>query len=149
MNKDKDMHLPAWVLGLGIFFLALALACVVLTFTVSAGFLIGAAGSAGLGVAAVLCWKNQWAVMVDHDSFEYSTMFGEKTLYYFADITELKRNSDSFSLFCGDGKIHIESCAILSDRFIDAVDAVLAKKSLKNRLAVYRLIRMGIPRSYK
>ena len=128
-NRDKDMYLPVWVLGLGVVFLVGALICLVLTFTASIFSLIGFVICMGFGTAAVLCWKNQWAIMVDQDSFVYSTMFGKKKQYHFSDIKELKPNSDSVSLVCEDGKIHIERCAIMSDRFITAIDSILEKKS--------------------
>ena len=132
MNKDKDMYLPAWVLGLGIMFFAAAIVCIVLAFTDSVSLLIGAAVFAGVGVAAVLCWKNQWVKMEDDDSFIYSTMFGNKKRYYFYEIKDLKRNADSLSLICEDGKIHIESCAIMTERFVDAVNSALARRFPEN-----------------
>lgn len=79
-NGKKDMYLPAWVCWTGLFFIAMAI-----------GWLIGAILSSnlllvigmivcfGIGISAVLCWKNQWIQMLDTDSFVYSTMFGNET----------------------------------------------------------------------
>ena len=84
-HKDKDMYLPVWVLGLGIVFLVGALICMVLTFTISIFSLIGFVICMGFGIAAVLCWKNQWAIMGDNNSFVCSTMFRNKKQYLFTD----------------------------------------------------------------
>ena len=37
----------------------------------------------------------------------------------------MRRNSDSMTLFVGEGKVHIESCAILSDRLVDRINKQL------------------------
>lgn len=47
-------------------------------------------------------------------------------------IKGLKQNADSISLICEGGKIHIESCAIMTDRFIAAVNSILEKKDSEN-----------------
>ncbi len=128
MSNKKDMHLPVWVLLLGIVFLLGAAVCAYYALTASVYAWLGVAACVGFGVAAVLCWANQWAVMVDDDSFVYSTMFGKKKQYRFSDIKDLKMNSDSYTLICEDGDIHIEHCAVMSDRFMNAVNSVLEKK---------------------
>ena len=62
--KEKDMHMPAWLCVLGCVLLAGALACLVLCFVVSVYALIGFALCLCLGVAAILCYKNQWVEMI-------------------------------------------------------------------------------------
>ena len=114
--KEKDMHMPAWLCVLGCVLLAGALACLVLCFVVSVYALIGFALCLCLGVAAILCYKNQ---------FIYSTMFGNETKYYFSDIESLKQNADSMTLHLKNGKIHIESCAVISERFANAINSKL------------------------
>ena len=55
-------------------------------------------------------------------------MFGNKYVYRFDDIKHLRLNKDSMTLFVADGKVHIESCAILSDRFVNLVNQKLEEK---------------------
>ena len=107
-KKDKDMYLPVWVCCIGVLFLVAALVCLTFVFTTSANFLIGFVVCFGLGISAILCWKNQWIMMLD-------------------EIRELKQNSDSLTLVLENGKVHIESCAIMSKRFVNAVDSILEK----------------------
>lgn len=127
-KKEKDVYLPVWVCWLGIAFLAAALVCFALAFAISVNWLLGFAFCLGLGIAAILCWKNQWVVMTDDHTFIYSTMFGRKTQHHMLELREYKQNSDSLTLILENGKVHIESCAIVSERFANAVDAVLEKK---------------------
>lgn len=123
--REKDMYLPKWVCNLGIVFLSVGSVCFVCMFTVSLYFIIGAAPLLCLGIAAVLCWKNQWAVVLNEYVFIYSTMFGNQHEYRFSEIKGLKQNTDSFTLYLKNGKVHIEACAIISDRFIDKVNHML------------------------
>jgi len=123
--KEKDMHMPAWLCVLGCVLLAGALACLVLCFVVSVYTLIGFALCLCLGVAAILCYKNQWVEMIDDNEFIYSTMFGNETKYYFSDIESLKQSADSMTLHLKNGKIHIESCAVISERFANAINSKL------------------------
>lgn len=133
--QKKDMYLPNWVCGLGALFLVVSIVCVVLSFTVFSysmifmiGCIIGAVICLGFGVAAILCWKNQWAEMINDDEFVYSTMFGRKIKYRFADIKDIKQNSDSMTLLLENGKVHIESGAFISDRFVDRINCMLESK---------------------
>lgn len=50
-----------------------------------------------------------------------------KKKHQFLEIRELKQNSDSLTLVLENGKVHIESCAIMSKRFVNAVDSILEK----------------------
>ena len=127
--KEKDMYLPAWVCGLGIFMLAAAAALLVCTFAFSVYCVIGTVICLPVGIFVLLCWKNQWARMETSDIFTYSTMFGNQKQYRFSDIRELKQNSDSMTLILQNGKIHIESCVVLSDRFADAINHALGNRS--------------------
>ena len=120
--KDKDVYLPVWILGLGIFLLAVACACIVLSFTLSSVMYIIAILFIPLGIAAVLCWRNQWIEMTGSNEFVYSTMFGSKKTYSFSEIIGLKNNPDSIDLVMESGKVHIEACAVVSDRFRNALE---------------------------
>ena len=85
---------------------------------------------------AFLCYKNQRIYILSDEEFEYSTMFGKKTVYKFSNIKSLRQNQDSMTLFIDDGnvhKVHIESSAILSERLINLINAQLQKNNeIKN-----------------
>ncbi len=52
--------------------------------------------------------------------FEYSTMFGGgRKTYAFSLITQVKQKPDSYTVFADGDKIHIEACAVLSERLAD------------------------------
>ena len=129
MHNEKDVYLPGWVLGLGIFLLLAAVGCVILCFTVSVYGLIGTVVCLALGIAAILCWKNQWIQMLNEREFIYSTMFGRQSRHSFSEIRELKLNSDSMSLLLDDQKLHVEACACVSDRFGEAINKLFGEKS--------------------
>lgn len=93
----------------------------------SVGAVVGAVVCLGLGIMALLCWKNQNIVVLSDESFEYSTFLGNKKEYRFQDITGLKQNNDSMTLFVGNEKVHIESCDLLTDRLIELINAQLEK----------------------
>ncbi len=120
-RKEKDMCLPDWICCLGIFLIIAALVCLVLCFTVTVFALLGFIVFLSLGAAAVLCWKNQGAVIADEESFIYTTMFGTEKRYRFSDIREIQQNTDSLTLILSNGKVHIESCAVMSERFMNAL----------------------------
>ncbi len=129
MENEKDVYLPAWVLGLGIFLLLAAVGCAVMSVTASMYFLIGVPVCLGLGVAAILCWKNQWIRVLNDREFLYSTMFGRQSRHSFSEIRELKLNSDSISLILDDQKVHIEASAVVSDRFGEIINKLFGEKS--------------------
>ena len=112
-HSEKDMYLPAWLLGLAVVFFAAAVLCVIF---IHDRLLICAL----VGIAAALCWNNQWIEVINEEEFVYSSMFGRKTTYRFADIVEVKKNADSQDLIFSDGKVHIESCAVVSANLINS-----------------------------
>jgi hypothetical protein len=139
LGKDEeaekaDMHLPIWIAG---FSLALLLATFVLVAafigTKSYGLIAGAVICLALAVMAFLCYKNQRIYILSDEEFLYSTMFGRKTTYKFADIKAVKANQDSLTLFVGEGKVHIESAAILSERLTDLINKALNEKYGNNK----------------
>ncbi|MBR2020203.1 MAG: hypothetical protein IKA05_07370 [Clostridia bacterium] len=124
-----DMYLPNKVLALGLMLgiAAIALAVAFLV-TVSAVWIVLAALCAVLAVAAVLCWRNQTIQILDEETFEYTTFLGNKKVYSFSEIRSVCKNSDSATLFVGDGKVHIEAMAIMSDRLAEKLDNALKKQ---------------------
>ena len=123
-----DMFLPLWLLAFAIIMLVAGVAVgIYAAVELSVGAVVGAVVCLGLGIMALLCWKNQSIVVLSDESFEYSTFLGNKKEYRFQDITGLKQNNDSMTLFVGNEKVHIESCALLTDRLIELINAQLEK----------------------
>ena len=121
-----DMYLPEKLLAFAIVFFLVSVGVFVYALTTfSLLALIVAILVLVLSVCAVLCWKNQTIEIISDEEFVYTTMFGNAYTYKFSDITGLRQNQDSMTLFVSDRKIHIESMAILSDRLIDLVNNAL------------------------
>ncbi len=123
-----DMYLPEFLLAFG---LALILggigAAVAFVFVMKIWIIVAAAIAVLLGIAAIMCWRNQTARMISDDVFVYTTMFGKKHEYRFRDITAIRQNQDSITLFIGQKKVHIESMAIMTKRFIDRINIELER----------------------
>jgi hypothetical protein len=121
-----DMYLPDWIKWLGIFSDVVAVAVFIAAVAMQEWALIIVTVIFGaLGIAAYLCWKNQKIVIIDDKTFEYTTFLGKTMRYDFSEIKRLKPNSDSLTLFVGDGKVHIESCVNISTELLEKIDAAL------------------------
>ena len=124
-----DMVLPLRVLAFGLFSLVCGIASAVYAAataeTAMAVFVLIFFIAA---VLLTLAWRNQTARMLSDDEFEYKTFLGNTRRYSFSQITQLKQNPDSCTLFVGKEKIHIETCAILTDRFIERINRQLSEK---------------------
>lgn len=119
-----DMFLPLWLLAFAILLIVAGIALGVFAIVkFSAGAVVGAIACVVLGIAALLCWRNQTVKVLSDDSFEYCTFLGKKTVYNFSDIKGLKQNRDSMTMYVGNGKVHIESIAILSERLVERISA--------------------------
>ena len=121
-----DMYLPIWLLAFGMILLiggGFLGILAIMFFSIGAG--IGALVIGGTGITAILCWKNQTIRILSSDTFEYSTFFGNKTIYRFSDIKRLRQNRDSMTLFVSDGKVHMESCAIVTERLAKRINEQL------------------------
>ena len=116
--REKDLYLPIWVLALGVVFMTGGIICVFHAVTDAPLSWIGAVPCFALGLAAILCWKNQWVKMISGEEFIYSNMFGKQTTYHVSQIRDIRRNADSMTLILENGKVHIENCAVLSERFL-------------------------------
>lgn len=122
-----DMYLPIWILALALvlFLAAVGIIIAAVLTAVSVGAIIAVMLCLLLGELALLCWKNQSIRMLSDDAFEYTTFLGSKKEYRFDAITMLRKNNDSMTMFVGGGKVHIESCAILSDRLVERINRQL------------------------
>ena len=127
-DPRADMYLPLWILTFGLVLIAGAVVLGVYTalhFSVQTLAVVSICLI--LGIGAVLCWKNQTIRMLPNDSFEYTTFLGRKTVYRFGDIRGLRKNQDSMTLLVGSGKVHMESCAVISERLADRINRQLAE----------------------
>ena len=119
-----DMFLPVKVLSL---------APVMLIAGVVFAVIAAIKGTTALAVLApiciMLCWRNQKIVMLSDDELEYSTFLGKKTVYRFDEIKMLRRNKDSMTLYVGEGKVHMESSAIFTERLLERINRQLAKNA--------------------
>lgn len=127
-GRKADMYLPnrLFAMGLAMIFFAVIM-CGVYLFNKEIIMLIFAVFLVPLGIAAIICWNNQSITITSEDTFEYKTFLGNIHEYRFSDITGLRANNDSYTLFIGKNKVHIESMAILSDRLSEKIDDALDK----------------------
>jgi len=118
-----DMCLPAWLFTMGLFLVMFGgiLGTVSIVLPIPKLVFVFAAVLVLVGVAAIICWKNQTIHMLPNDTFVYSTLFGNKTVYRFDEIKRIKYSSDSITLLVGDGKVHIESIALVSKRLEERI----------------------------
>lgn len=129
INEDEpraDMYLPLKALIEAFVFIIAAVALLVygLINAVIWALAVGAALLI-LGIVMFLCWRNQSITVLTSEHFEYKTFLGNKKTYRFGDITRLRKNSDSMTLFVAGDKLHMEAMAIISDRLAEAIDARL------------------------
>ena len=114
--EKADMHLPTKLPAFG-------LALILFGFILVALFVISHALPALLIAIVVflispyafLCYKFQRIHIISDEEFEYTNFLGKKTVFKFSDICGIKLNSDSQTILLTNGKVHIESMAILSD----------------------------------
>ena len=115
--QKADMHLSTRSLGLGLASL-LAVFVLIARYISTAEwlYLVLATAFLFIFIGILLCYRNQRIYIISDEEFVYTTMFGRRKNYRFDQIIALRRNRDSLTLFVGDGKVHIESSAIMSDR---------------------------------
>ena len=128
--EKADMHLPVKIAAFG-------LAMILGGFVLVGAFIVNKLPVAlvfavvcfAFAPFALLCYKNQRIYVLSDEEFEYSTLFGNKKVYRFADIKSLRPNRDSMTLFVGEEKVHIESSAVLSERLTNIINEQLRKNS--------------------
>lgn len=124
-----DMYLPERLLAMSLVFLAGGSAlCLLFALTRTLWMILAGIGGIVLGVVELLCWKNQSIRVISDEEFEYTTFLGKNHRYAFRDITALRKNQDSLTLFVGKNKVHIESMAVLSERLVDRINQALAQE---------------------
>ena len=129
-ERRADMYLPNFVLALGLVLCAGGTAmAIAFFFTQNTALLIFGILALVIGIVALLCWKNQSIKILSEHEFSYTTFLGNTKVYHFRDISGLRKNRDSITLFVGDEKIHIESCAILSNELVYLINNILKKLS--------------------
>lgn len=123
-----DMYLPERLLAMALVFLAGGTVFGVLfLLTKTLWMVLAAVGGLAFGIVALLCWKNQSIRMISDEEFEYTTFLGNTYRYAFKDITGLRKNQDSLTLFVGEKKVHIESMAIITERLVQRINQELAQ----------------------
>lgn len=127
-ENNKDMWIPKYVLWAGIGSAVFGIFQLLVYLLAGRGE--DSTGNLVLSIPFLLaalyliaCWKNQYIVMIDQNTFQYSTIFGRKKEYRFADICRVKKSLDSWTLLIkgpnGSGQVRIESCAEFSPRLHD------------------------------
>ena len=125
-----DMYLPERLLAMALILLAGGTACAIYAVISHAVWaVVCAVLGVVLGLAALLCWKNQAIHVLSEEQFTYTTMFGNTHTYAFSDIQGLRKNQDSMTLLVAGKKVHIESMAILSDRLVNSINRELQKEN--------------------
>lgn len=123
-----DMYLPERALAMAIVFLVGGTACAVyavLSFATWA--IVCAVIGIGFGIVLLMSWKNQTIRIISDTHFIYTTILGNQRTYAFSDIRGLRKNKDSMTLFVGNGKVHMESMAVLSPRLVSLINEALQK----------------------
>lgn len=121
-----DMYLPDWLLVISIIFIVTGAALTVvailggeyLLIVMAAFFLVA-------GIGGILCWKNQKINILSDTEFEYTTFLGNKRIYRFNEIRAYRQNRDSITLFVRDEKVHIESCALMTERLVEKLNSAV------------------------
>ena len=132
VNEDEpraDMYLSTKALAMSIAALLAGIGAIVYYFLVG-GIYAMVMGPVLLvvGIGLFLCWKNQTITIIDEETFEYKTFLGNKKVIAFADITDLRKNQDSLTLYAGTTKIQIESMTIMTTRLKDKINEALAAR---------------------
>ncbi len=121
-GQKADMYLPSQLMAMGMAMLIVGVGMAVGAAVRPADqytvlLYIGGALVVLFGISALLCWKNQKVYILSDEEFTYTTFLGHTYTYRFDEIVALKRNRDSMTLVLQYGKVHIESMAVLSERF--------------------------------
>lgn len=121
-GREADMYLPGRLVAMGAALLAGGVGMAVAAGARAADkytvlLYVGGAALVLFGIVALLCWKNQRVHVISDESFTYTTFLGRTEIYRFDEIVGIKRNRDSVTLLLKYGKVHMESMAVISDRF--------------------------------
>ena len=116
-REVADMYLPEKVKNLGIFCLVctpFAIAGAVLLSQAWIFFALCALFFLVTGICALLCYKNQMVLLCSEEELCYRTFLGHYYFLNYSDLQQVKKNMDSITLVFATKKVHVESCAILS-----------------------------------
>lgn len=115
--ERADMHLSNHALGLaGAALLAVFILVARYIYTKEWFYLVLGGAFLLCCIGILLCYRNQRIYLLSDEEFQYSTFLGNKKIYRFDEITALRKNRDSLTLFLGKSKVHIESSAVMSDK---------------------------------
>ena len=123
-----DMYLPLWIQIFGFVLDTLAVAAIPVAILFELWWLLFVTPLFGIfGVAAHLCWCNQKVRILDEETFEYTTFLGKKIVYAFKDIREIRVRTDDYTIFVGEGRVHVESSAVMTETFMLKIEEALSK----------------------
>lgn len=123
-----DMYMPDWLMYLGVFLLAAAVLFalpVIFVFDEAFPLIPVVALALITGIITIMCWRNQKVRILNDREFEYTTFLGRKKRYLIEDISRLRRNTDSMTMFVGKHKVHIDAAAIRTERFTKMIQPFL------------------------
>jgi len=116
--------------ALGLFFalfgVILGTVSIVLQFPIF--LILGAVVLALIGVAALMCWKNQTIHLQPNDTFVHRTFLGRKKVYRFSEIKGVKKGNGYTFLLVGVDKVYIDSSMIVSDALMERINSQLQEK---------------------
>lgn len=139
-EKKADMHLPIRVATFGAAMAFCGIFLVILAIIASAAAMMFLAIlSILIAVFAFLSYKFQRIHILSDEEFEYSTFFGKKKIYKFEHVRAVRVNADSRTLIFSNGRINIESNAILSERLRLLFNKELARIQRENEERKRRL----------
>ncbi len=137
LKKDKnnepraDVYISSFLLVFSLFLILVGISVtIVLFFNFNIWIIVGSVFFILLGILTFMCWKNQTIRIISEDKFVYTTFLGNSYEYRFNDITKIKSNADSTTIFVGKKKVHIESIAVVSDRFSNLLNKAIKEKHL-------------------
>lgn len=126
-----DVYISSFLKVFGLLLIAGGIGiAVILFFCFNVWIIVGSVCCVLLGALALMCWRNQTIRIVSEEKFEYTTFWGNSYEYHFKDITAIKHNADATTIFVGKKKVHIESIAIVSDRFTKLLDKAIVENNL-------------------
>ena len=139
-DKKADMQLPDRVAFFGIAMTFCGVFLIIIAIIAIAPFMLFfSILSLLVATFAFLCYKFQRIHILSDEEFEYSTFLGKKKIYKFEHVRAVRVNADSRTLIFSNGRINIESNAILSERLRLLFNKELARIQRENEERKRRL----------
>ena len=125
-----DMYLPLKLLAMGFVMILGGIGfATAFIFTMELWMIVLAPVCCIVGALAIICWKNQSINIISDNEFVYTTFLGNKYTYRFDEITDLRQNTDSITMFIGKKKVHIENMAVMSEHLRNLINNGINKNN--------------------